>query len=67
MTDDIDLDNTMSNNINNTIALIIIDPDQLPIEIQDGIFEITRNYPYKNLTTADAMGDSDYSSIWTVR
>ncbi|KAG2182917.1 hypothetical protein INT44_005898 [Umbelopsis vinacea] len=66
MTDDIDIDNTMANPINYTSALVMIDSEQLPVEIQDGVIEIARNYPYKNFTTADAMGDSDYNSVWTV-
>jgi hypothetical protein len=66
MTDDIDID-AMNNNIDNSAALIIVDPAQIPVEIQDGIVEIARHYPYKNFTTVDTMGDADYSYKWIVR
>jgi hypothetical protein len=67
MADDIDLDNAMTNNIDNNVPLIVVDSTQLPVEIQDGIREIVRYYPYKNLTTVDSMGDADFSDIWNVR
>lgn len=67
MADDIDLDNAMTNNIDNAVPLIVVNSTDLPVEIQDGIREIVRYYPYKNLTTVDSMGDIDFSYIWTVR
>jgi hypothetical protein len=67
MADPITFDTTMSNNMYNSNALIIVDVADIPVEIQDGIVEMTRHYPYKNFATADSMGDADYSSKWIVR
>lgn len=67
MADDIDLDNAMTNNNDNAVPLIVVNSTELPVEIQDGIREIVRYFPYKNLTTVDSMGDTDFSYIWTVR
>lgn len=63
ITDDLMLHNYVEQNA----VLIVIDPSQQPVEIQDGLLKLISHAPHGNLVSENAMDDESIEFKWHVK
>lgn len=53
--------------IKQSAVLIVIDPSQQPVEIQDGLLKLISHAPHGNLVSENAMDDDSSEFKWHVK
>ncbi|KAG1070115.1 hypothetical protein G6F42_026176 [Rhizopus arrhizus] len=48
-------------------VLVVIDPSQQPVEIQDGLLKLISHAPHGNLVSENAMDDDSSEFKWHVK